>query len=891
MEAIIFDAPPGALHLAARSQRSLLAAGVGKITVCTGNLDAMRLPARGAVLLLKAGAWLRHPQRFQEPPFHPAGHPLVAIGHVLGSPPADVWHGYFERHGGDFSAVEELPPVVCEWFDEEAVNLGLAGARLRGTTLPAGAALKPPRIIHWSPLDAGYDTGLRCLQVVTSLQHGGAERIAWELARELPRMGMPTRLVALGKPLRRTLPDLPGTLDLSRYDRQTRAAKLAVAAHHFGADVLHGHLIDGEDMRLFKETSIPLATTIHNTRAAWPAGLETLQAGDADLLIACAQEVEREMRELNLPVPVRTVWNGIAVEDFISSISNEPRKTSEYVLACVANPRPQKRLHLLPGILAATQREVDRRGLGVRMRLILAGEASSRSPSAVACYEEVEREAAKHNVSEAITWTHGALETREVLAQANAAICCSAYEGLSLAHLEGLAMGLPLISTDAGGTRELARGNPALKLLPLDASAEDFAVAIIEEITSPSPSGRDIVERDFSVRRMARRTSWLLSSLVRQKASPPPSGILFVTNNLSTGGAQSSLRRLATAWHAQGVSVRVALLQEHPELPTPGRTALLEAGVPVIVPQAAGVVDAPEAIAEILDTCALCPPATVVFWNAIPVYKVLLADALWSCRIFDVSPGEMYFASLERYFTHPRPGLPYRSAQDYGRRLAGVIVKYHAETALAAKALACPTCVIPNGVALPEQAVGISVKSGTSPFRWGTAARLSPQKRLEDLLKAFRLALPDLPPCELHIAGGPEHDGAAYVEELHRLAEGLPVVWRGDLEDMGAFHAQLDVFVMISEPAGCPNASLEALAAGLPVIATDFGGASEQVMDGKTGLLVPNRNAGALAAAMVQMAGDENLRRNCARGAREHVESQFSLERMEKAYRDVLLGS
>jgi glycosyltransferase involved in cell wall biosynthesis len=47
---------------------------------------------------------------------------------------------------------------------------------------------------------------------------------------------------------------------------------------------------------------------------------------------------------------------------------------------------------------------------------------------------------------------------------------------------------------------------------------------------------------------------------------------------------------------------------------------------------------------------------------------------------------------------------------------------------------------------------------------------------------------------------------------------------------------------MISDPAGCPNASLEALASGLPVIATDVGGASEQVIDDLNGFLVPARD-------------------------------------------------
>ena len=57
---------------------------------------------------------------------------------------------------------------------------------------------------------------------------------------------------------------------------------------------------------------------------------------------------------------------------------------------------------------------------------------------------------------------------------------------------------------------------------------------------------------------------------------------------------------------------------------------------------------------------------------------------------------------------------------------------------------------------------------------------------------------------------------------------------------------------MISEPAGCPNASLEALAAGVPVVATDVGGASEQIVDGVTGRLVARRDAAALAEAIVE---------------------------------------
>ena len=113
----------------------------------------------------------------------------------------------------------------------------------------------------------------------------------------------------------------------------------------------------------------------------------------------------------------------------------------------------------------------------------------------------------------------------------------------------------------------------------------------------------------------------------------------------------------------------------------------------------------------------------------------------------------------------------------------------------------------------------------------GTTCRIAPQKKLEELLDALRLALPRMPACGcvLKIAGGVEARADDYAAEMRARSADLPVEWLGEMADVRPLLRELDVFVMISEPAGCPNASLEAMAAALPVIATDFGGASEQV--------------------------------------------------------------
>jgi glycosyltransferase involved in cell wall biosynthesis len=480
-----------------------------------------------------------------------------------------------------------------------------------------------------------------------------------------------------------------------------------------------------------------------------------------------------------------------------------------------------------------------------------------------------------------VRWTGGKEPVRTVLENAHAMVSCSAHEGLSLAHLEGISSGLPVIACDTGGTRELAWRNSAVTLLPADAPPAGFAKALADALLDPPASGHPTIWRDFTTDRMACRVAMLARQLASHR---PGETIWFITNNLSTGGAQSSLRRLAQYLHQSGRRVRVALLQEYPELPTPGRLDLTGSGIDVFVLPPSGTIEPEEAADLILAEMAADPPASVVFWNAIATHKLLLADALPFTPVYDVSPGEMWFFPLERLFENPPPGIPCRAAADYGRLLAGIVVKYSAELPRAA-ALGAPVRVIPNGVVLPDSPV---LLGNTGPLVFATAARISPQKRLDELIAAFLLALPSLPGAVLRIAGGVESGAEACAESLRRISDGFPVEWIGEIVDLAAFHRSCDVFVMISDPAGCPNASLEALAAGLPVIATDVGGASEQVIDGVTGRLVPARDVPALARAMVDLAADASKRGIMATAAREHIRRHFTLDRMSSSYATLL---
>ena len=94
----------------------------------------------------------------------------------------------------------------------------------------------------------------------------------------------------------------------------------------------------------------------------------------------------------------------------------------------------------------------------------------------------------------------------------------------------------------------------------------------------------------------------------------------------------------------------------------------------------------------------------------------------------------------------------------------------------------------------------------------------------------------------------------------------------------------LDCFVLPSLAEGVSNTILEAMASGLPVVATRVGGNSELIESGMTGVLVPPANSDALAQAMLGYYNDRGTARRHAKAARRVVEARFSLTRMVSDY-------
>jgi glycosyltransferase involved in cell wall biosynthesis len=172
-------------------------------------------------------------------------------------------------------------------------------------------------------------------------------------------------------------------------------------------------------------------------------------------------------------------------------------------------------------------------------------------------------------------------------------------------------------------------------------------------------------------------------------------------------------------------------------------------------------------------------------------------------------------------------------------------------------------------------------------FVIGWAGRLTEIKRPQDLIRVLAL----LPGAVLVLAG----DGELRAE-VEQLAATLGVADRvrflGYIDDLGSWYAAFDTFLLTSANEGAPVVAIEALAAGLPVVATAAGGTGTVVDDGETGLLAPVGDVAALAAQVERLRNDDGLRAQFgAEGAR-RMRERFSTARMvddvEGLYRRIL---
>lgn len=164
--------------------------------------------------------------------------------------------------------------------------------------------------------------------------------------------------------------------------------------------------------------------------------------------------------------------------------------------------------------------------------------------------------------------------------------------------------------------------------------------------------------------------------------------------------------------------------------------------------------------------------------------------------------------------------------------------------------------------------------------------RLDPVKNYPGLIAAFGEVRRLAPEARLVIVGnGPEQHRIEH--EVSRRDLGSAVRLVGFRDDVDAWLAAADIFTHCSLSEGMTNAALEAMATGLPVVASRVGGLQEIVVDGVTGRLVPCADANALANAVADYCNDPPTRAQHGHAGRERVLGEFTREAMTVAYVDL----
>jgi glycosyltransferase involved in cell wall biosynthesis len=207
--------------------------------------------------------------------------------------------------------------------------------------------------------------------------------------------------------------------------------------------------------------------------------------------------------------------------------------------------------------------------------------------------------------------------------------------------------------------------------------------------------------------------------------------------------------------------------------------------------------------------------------------------------------------------------------------------------------------LIHNGLVLdglaanaPGEAQRTALNIPLDAFVMVIVANLFPYKGHSDLLNALGDVASRLPqPWRLLIVGRDEGEGPHLKLQAAQLGIADRILWLGERRDVEAIFAAADLGLLVSHEEGFSNALIEAMAHGLPMIASAVGGNLDAIVDGRSGRLVPVGNTARLGEAILELAENPSTRKALGLAARERATAMFSqagcVDRYVRLYRGI----
>ena len=726
--------------------------------------------------------------------------------------------------------------------------------------------------------------------VVVGMARGGAERIVLETIAGLNRRGTSIKVFVIQDVRPSFALNPSANVKVFRLQSQEPLARLHTVATEVLASpesLCFTHLIRVERLRHLWDRGVRTVPVVHNTRECWQDPPSMLNDSHVPYVVAVSEEVARQFREDGCTRPVIVVRHELQ-RWFSPSDQQESRRQirerhevpdDTFLVGMVGEFKSQKAYTRAVRVLAHLQRHLP-------AKLIILGGWNHAWGHGRQAYTAAHRLAMELDVVPDLLTPGSVPNADQYYAAFDVFLNTSAYEGLSISLLEAINSGCPIVTADVGGNKEVLPERAILVRDPADIAS--YVSGIIEALKARSrhlaqmPPDFDLVPR-----------LWCLLGRYRDPDSALPlarrDGTLFITDNLNIGGAQKSLTNLLC--HLP--KPRKAWLAVMDQIYGQGYLDRLTASeVPVLSLSEAG--DYLGRLERILALVGQLNVRNICFWNADPRIKLLLAKILppETVRLVDVSPGPLFFEEMGRSATFQRR-ISF-AEKDYWARLDHFVAKYRGGPPPAGACDPSKVALIPNGVPLPASAEAPSnfLPKGIDPdLVICTTCRIMPSKHVEFLVDVMAELNWRLSGVSLIVVGGvdPRHsDYWPLLMERMRSRRVTNIHFAGPHADVGPYLSQSKVFVMLSEQAGCPNASLEAMVRGIPVVANSVGGVGEQILHGINGFLVGLRDPREMARYVRYLLVNREARMRLGDAARMTATKDHSMETMVHRYKRLL---